>query len=278
MELIIKNQDQAQPIEWNYDEVKAYVVESVAKYEGMIVQDDEIPFAKEKRAELNKLAKALDDARKAQKKQAMQQFTIFEGEIKEVTAIITNASKAIDVQVKDYEERCKAAKLEEIQAYFSQQALPAEWLTFDHISNAQWLNASFSMSKIKTEIGDELERIANDLDVIRALPEYAFEAEEYYSKFADQNTALAATMREVQRLADQAKRKAAVEAEIEAAKKAEQERQQQAEEIPQQTCTDAQDVPSAGSWIRFEAFLTTQQAIELKKYFDSREINFRAIR
>lgn len=277
MELIIKNQDQAQPIEWNYDEVKTYVVESVAKYEGMIVQDDEIPFAKEKRAELNKLAKALDDARKLQKKQVMQQFTVFEGEIKEVTAIITNASKAIDVQVKDYEERCKAAKADEIKQYFGGIEKPADWVSIDHISQSQWLNASFSMSKVKLAINDALERINNDLSVIRALPEYAFEAEEYYSKYADQNTALAATLREVQRLVEQAARKVAVEAEIKSAKKAEQERNQQPEEI-MQAGTHRHEMQTAGAWVRFKAFLTENDATALKQFFESRNIEYRALR
>lgn len=220
MDLLITAEQQS--ISWNYDEVKAYVVDAVSKYEGLVIKDDQIAFAKEKRAELNKLSKALDDARKAQKKKAMQPFTVFEGEIKEVTAIIANASRAIDVQVKDYEERKRKEKLAAIEAEFAQHELPAKWLNLNRIMQPNWLNATFSMNKVKTAIIESIEKVKDDLAVIRQLPEYAFEAEEHYSKHMD----LAAAMREVKRLAEQAQRKAAVEAEIAAAREREKSRQE----------------------------------------------------
>lgn len=283
MELLIKGQEQEQQITWNYAEVKAWATEAVSQYANMIVEADQITFAKEKRADLNKLAKALDDARKAEKKKCLQPYEQFEKEIKEVVGIVNDASKQIDDQLKAFEEQRKAEKLLEIEAEFEQHELPAEWFELDHIMQAQWLNASFSMSKIKAAISEELERVTNDLAVIRALPEFAFEAEDYYSR--DLN--LAATMREVQRLHDQQQRKA------EAAKAAEEKKLQEiaeqaavhgvasAAEIVDSAKSLAEQMPPKSAerhWIRFEAFLSQSEAIALKEFFNAREIEFKATR
>lgn len=273
MELIIKGQEQSQQITWNYEDVKAWATEAVAQYANMIVEADQIAFAKEKRADLNKLAKALDDARKAEKKKCLQPYEQFEKEIKEVVAIVNDASKQIDDQLKAFEEQRKAEKQIEIEQEWEKLEKPAEWLELDHIMQSQWLNASYSMSKIRKEMAEKLENITNDLAVIRQLPEFSFEAEDYYSNALD----LAAAMREVQRLHDQQQRKAEAEAAAEAAKKAEQEIEQQevAEAIPQTAETEQ---PAQRSWVRFEAFLSQSEAIALKEFFNAREINFRAIR
>lgn len=273
MELVIKHQDQTLPIEWNYDEVKAWALDTTAKYKGMIVTTDDIGIAKEKRADLNKLSKMLDDARKTKKKEFMQPFEQFEKEIKDVVGIVNEASSAIDVQLKAFEDQRKADKLLEIKKLFdefdAEYGMPADWIELDTIMKSQWLNATFSMNKIKAEIEETLAKIENDLQVIRALPEYAFEAEDKYSTALD----LAAAMREAQRLHDMAQRKAEIAAQQEQRKAEAAARQ--LEQVAATADTTAFEKPAQGKWIAFEAFLTAGQAIALKEFFEAREIEFR---
>lgn len=274
MELIIKKQDQALPIEWNYDDVKAWALEATAKYKGMIVTADDIALAKEKRADLNKLAKMLDDARKTKKKEFMQPFEQFEKEIKDVVGVVNDASGAIDVQLKAFEDKRKADKLQEIEALFAEYEKPAAWIKFDAIMRSQWLNTTFSMNKIKTEIEDTLAKIESDLKVVKGLPEYAFEAEDKYSMSLD----LATAMREAQRLQEMAKRKAAIEAQHEqrmAETKVRELEMQAARATAAADTMPAPEMPAQGKWIAFEAFLTTEQAIELKEFFNARNVEFR---
>lgn len=269
MELIIKQQDQVMPIEWNYEDVKAWALEATAKYKVMIVTADDIGLAKEKRADLNKLSKMLDDARKTKKKEFMQPFEQFEKQIKDVVGVVKEASDAIDVQLKAFEEQRKADKLLEIEALFDEYEMPADWIEFDAIMKAQWLNATFSMNKIKTEIEDALTKIESDLQVIRALPEYAFEAEDKYSATLD----LATAMREAQRLQEIAKRKAEIAAQQEQRKTEAAARQ--LEQVVATNDTTVFEQPAQGKWIAFEAFLTTEQAFALKEFFEARNIEFR---
>lgn len=268
MELLITGANTQNKIAWNYDEVKNWAKESVAQYENMVVTEDQIGFAKEKRAELNKLTKALDDARKAEKKKCLQPYEAFEKEIKEVITIVSDATKTIDEQLKAFEAQRKLDKIIEIESVWAELEKPSDWISLEKIMPSQWLNATYAMSKIKKELAERLEQIASDIEVIRQLEEYAFEAEDAYKVNLD----LSGAMREVQRLKDQAQRKAQAEAAKQEAIQAQKEQPQ-----PKQEASSNTDIAVERSWIGFKALLSKDEAIALKEFFNAREIEFKAI-
>ena len=91
-------------IQWNKEELEAAVRAKIANYENVVYTDENIKEAKNDRAELNKLLKAIEDRRKQVKKIINEPYAVFEAELKEITALINKPVGLIDQQVKAYEE------------------------------------------------------------------------------------------------------------------------------------------------------------------------------
>ena len=284
MELKMQEVQFPKVIEFNFEELKKEIMEKAELYKNMVYTDDAIKEAKADKATLNKFIKVLEDKRKDVKKECLQPYEEFEKQIKELVAIVDEPVKLIDQQVKEFEDKKKADKLEKIKEFWESTTHP-DWITCKAIFDQKWLNATTSMKKIHEAITERLEQVALDLNTLESLPEFAFEAVETYKATLDVNKAIA----EGQRLADIQKRKQ----EAEAAKAAEEERKaaeaekQQAaqpdpqpeakeENIPAQPAAEPQ-TEAAASWIRFEACMTVEQAMKLKQFFEVEGISFRAI-
>ena len=260
-------------ISFNYEELKAGLLEKASKYEAMVYGEDEIKTAKADKAALNKLKKALNDERIRQERAYMQPFDEFKAQVKEIIEIIDKPIAVIDSQIKDYEEQKKEEKLEKIKEFWETTDHP-EWLMCNSIFDQKWLNASISMKKVKEEICDRLTTIQIELATIEKLPEFSFEALEVYKQTLDMNKAIS----EGQRLADIQKRKA--EAEVEKAKATEEQPKVQKAEVVEQTPPEPEPEYHChpdGQWLRFEACLNVDQAMKLKEFFETNNISFRAI-
>lgn len=274
-------------IQFNYDELKQELTEKVSMYETMIYTDDQIKQAKADKASLNKLKKALNDERIRREKEYLQPFNEFKAKINEIISIIDKPVTVIDKQVKEYEEKCKEDKRQTIEEYWQTRKSSApEWFELNKIFDDRWLNASTSMKSIKDNIDGWINRVNSELKTLEALPQFGFESTEEYKRTLDINKAIA----EGQRLADIQKRKEEQErlkAEQEAKIQAEEEAKRQAEETAKQTeeaiINNAPDlyaqkpVKEDAQWISFEAYLTVPQALELKEFFNNRNIDFKAI-
>ena len=114
MELRIEELSFPQAIEFNFEELKAEITAKSALYANMVYTDETIKEAKADKAALNKFIKALEDKRKEVKKECLQPYEAFEKQMKELVAIINEPVRLIDGQVKTYEEKVKAEKLEKI--------------------------------------------------------------------------------------------------------------------------------------------------------------------
>lgn len=274
-------------IEWNHEEIKQEVATKVEYYKNLVYTDDQIKEAKKDRATLNKFMEALESKRKEIKKQCMEPYNDFETKMKEITAIVAEPIALIDSQVKEYEEKQKVEKQAAIESKFTAAGFHT-FVTLEQIFNPKWLNASFSMKKIEEELNEKRIQIESDVQSISNLPEFSFEAMEHYKRTLD----LAGAIREGQRLADIQKRKAEQEAE-----RARREAEQAAEMAGQQAeamNTTSGSVPADNfmqppaeepqasaeqekRWISFAALLSTEDALALKEFFNSRSIEFKAV-
>lgn len=276
-------------IEWNHEEIKQEVAAKVEYYKNLVYTDDQIKEAKKDRATLNKFMEALESKRKEIKKQCMEPYNDFEARMKEITAIVAEPIALIDSQVKEYEEKQKAEKQEAIKSRFTAAGFYT-FVTLEQIFNPKWLNASVSMKKIEEELNEKRIQIEKDVQSISNLPEFSFEAMEHYKNTLD----LAGAIREGQRLADIQKRKAEQEAERarqEAEKAAEMAAQQEqaetmnkasgsvpAENFMQPPAEEPQaPAEQEKRWISFAALLSTEDALALKEFFNSRSIKFKAV-
>lgn len=275
MELIINDVELPEKISFNYEELKRELAEKVHMYETIIYTDDQIKEAKQDKAALNKLKKALNDERIRREKEYMRPFNEFKAQINEIIAIIDKPVSVIDKQVKEYEEKKRQEKLDEIVHYWNILIDHPQWLRLDMIMSDKWLNASVSMKSVQGEIEARLEQIKSDLDTLNSLPEFSFEATEVYKTSLSLNKAV----EEGKRLADIQRRKQEQEAAKAEAKLLEAEKEKERNTGVQEAVTgDLLDEPEAvAQWISFRARLTVAQAVELKDFFNRRGIEFEAI-
>lgn len=79
-------------IQWNKEELEAAVRAKIAGYENVVCTEENIKAAKNDRAELNKLIKAIEERRKQVKNIINEPYAVFEAELKEITALIKSRS------------------------------------------------------------------------------------------------------------------------------------------------------------------------------------------
>ena len=180
------------PVVFNYEELKGELTTALAEYESRVYTEDTISLAKEDRAKLNKLKKAISDERIARKKEYMKPFETFENQAKELCDLIDTASSSIASQIDAFDEKRIAEKHDHIQKIFdeviSNYDLP--FITLEKIYNDKWDNKSVTDKAIATEITDICEKAIKDLEVIAKMPNYSFEAAESYKESLDLNKAL----------------------------------------------------------------------------------------
>ena len=273
MELRIEPITMPEVIEFNFEELKEQVTKKVVMYKNLVYTDDQVKEAKADRAALNKFVKRLSDERIRVKKQCLKPYEEFESKINELTAIVNEPIQLIDKQVKEYEEKQKTEKLESIKDVFATIGFQ-NFVTLEKIFDQKWLNAGTSMKKIEDSMSEKKFQIGNDVLTINSLPEFSFEAMEEYKRTLD----LSRAIQEGQRLADIAKRKVEHEAEL---KRQSAEREAAKAETPTEIPEVPQPVekvePVVTKWISFAALLSTEDALALKAFFTSRNIEFKAI-
>lgn len=268
MELKINAVTLPEAISFNYEELKAELIERTAKYETMVYGEEQIKEAKEDRANLNKLKKALNDERIRQEKEYMQPFNVFKAQINEIISIIDKPILMIDGQVKEFEEIKKKEKAEMIALIFECTDHP-EWLTLEQIFNQKWLNASVNQKTITEEIDNKIAEINRNIATLQILPDFSFEATEIYKTTLDINKAL----EEGKRLAEIQKKKAEAEAQMvnQGIAANEAEAKESVESVVQQFGEPQKE------WISFMALLSIEDANALSEFFKSRNIQYKAI-
>ena len=277
----------------NYDEAKAYIMDKVETYKNAYYSEDQKELAKDDRARLNKLKKAISDMRIAKKKEYLEPFNDFEEKMKELAGLTDEALEQIDEQVKVFDEKRKAEKQKAIEELFDSIGFQ-NFVTLEKIQDPKWLNASASMKSIEEQMRSRMYEIGNGVLTLSQLPEFGFEATEVFKETLDINKAIS----EAKRMSEIAKAKAEAEARRKAeeeARKAAAEARRQAEEerTTQEKAAEEQRAAMAKAMtppveesqpepqkmvVKFEVELTTDDAAALREFFQSRNITFRAIK
>ena len=267
-------------IQWNQEEVKAWVAARVQDYKNIAYTEDQVKDMKKDRADLNKLRTAFESERKRLKKVCMEPYNLFEQQVKEAVALIDEPIQLIDSQLYELEERRKQQKKKDIEALFYTIGFQT-FVTLDNIFDQKWLNASVSLGKIEEQMKSIMYKIGTDVATIGNLPEFSFEAMEVYKKTLDLNKAIL----EGQRLAEIQKRKQQYEEEQKriAEEKARQEEQEQSvlaevveETAPVEEKVDASPEPVRPDLVRmdFRVWCTKEQLMDLREYLIAHQIKF----
>ena len=274
----------------NFDELKLALQGELAKYKGLVYTEDNITEAKKDRARLNAFAERLDKARIAQKKAALlNQYEIFEKQCNELKSLVLAPKDEIDAQIKVFEEKARAEKLEKVRELYLQHFDGIKGIaTFDLILNEKWINATFSLKRVNEELQIRAEQVRNDLAAIAN----ACRTEEIkkmallsYSKDLILSNALMTAERETKRLAEL---EAAMEekARKEAEEKAKAEGANQLElALAQQPEADRQppaDIPPVATAeprrrIDFSVWATPEEAKMIRQFLIDARIKYSAV-
>lgn len=288
MEFKVGNYEIPSEPSFNFGELKADITEKTQFYSTIAYDDTQIKEAKADKANLNKLKKALNDERIRIQKEYMQPFDEFKSKVDELIKIIDEPVAIIDKQIKEFNTKKEEEKTEKIKALFG-DITTHEFLKLSMIWNPRWLNSSFTLKKIEEEITEINNRITADLETLAKLDAFSFEAIESYKRTLDLGGAIA----EGQRLADIQKRKEEAEAERKAKEeqaKAEFERrakEEQEKAAVQEEIIPKEELPFYDAtppeeevkreWVNFSAFLSVEEAQDLKWFFETKNIDFKAI-
>lgn len=267
MELQVSEIKALQPITFNYEELKAQLVEKINTYKNMVYSEENIALAKKDRATLNKLSKAFADERKRIKNQLLEPFNDFESKCKELEAIVDEASKNIDVQVKAFEEKEEGAKLQEIVAYFvTVVGEYSELLDFDIIFNDRWLNKTYGIEKVKQDINHIIAKAKADISCIDGQiedTEIRKQVKAFYFKNINDPTVLSLSLLEGTRIKETSQKITDLE-------------NKKAETIPVKTETENEQKYIA--ILNFKAYIKTEEQLNnLKKCLVENNIKFERI-
>lgn len=107
-------------IEYNKQEIEAGLLVLEEKYNGLVFREEDLKEAKEERAKLNKLVKAIDSYRKQVVGEAMEPVKEFETFMKEASKRGSTLSEGIGDQIKEFEKVQKAERLESAKKYIAE--------------------------------------------------------------------------------------------------------------------------------------------------------------
>lgn len=167
MELQVSEIQALEPIKFNYEDLKASLTASLEKYKNLVYTEENIKEAKADRALLNKVSTAINDEKKRIKNKLLEPYMDFEEKCKELMAMVSEVSEGIDSQVKAFEQKTKNEKLQEIMNYWIENVAEFnDLIDFDLIFEERWLNSSYSMKKVQTDINHIFEKTKMDLSTL----------------------------------------------------------------------------------------------------------------
>lgn len=284
-----------QSLEFNFEEVKAWLAENLAAYKSMVVTEDAIGASKADKAKIAKISKAISEQRIAIKKRYLEPYNVFEAQMKELSGMCDEAAKNIDVQVKAFEEKRKVEKRETLRGYFDSVNTQA-WLSFERIENPRWMNVTYDMETAKADIQAAVTAIGeNVMTITESGGEFENEMLLEYQKTLDLGAAMRRgselkrmkqeqeARRAAQEAAERAKREAQEKAERERAeriaqKKAETEAAERAEKLLNAEMTPeplrVEEPQEAEQVLDFRCFVTKSQMIALRDWLNANGIRF----
>lgn len=150
----------------NEEQLKKLVDQATSYYGSLQFSDENIPEAKEARADLNKVFKILDDQRKTVKAQYNEPLKAFESKIKEYANQIKSVSDVINKSISDFEESEKQKRAIVLDSIIAEMAPNYELEPSDIEIKSSWLNATSYTKKGDNLVKKVLEEVAASMTLI----------------------------------------------------------------------------------------------------------------
>lgn len=161
-----------------YEKLEARVGAFNIQYTQYDVTTENLKSAKETRAQLNKLKKALNDKKIAIVKDMDQPVDQFKSQIKKLTDQIDEASTHISNQINEYEDNAKKQREVRIRGEIDKWCQAAGVDPSQIIFNSKWLNKTASFTATENEVAQQInalqqqqQQLAENIKVVTAKAE-----------------------------------------------------------------------------------------------------------
>lgn len=177
-------------IELNFDEIEKALDAKLAEYKGAVFTEESKSIAKSEVANLRKLKKDFEDARKGVKKEWMKPYEDFEAKMKNLTEKIDEPICLIDSQLKDFERKRREERREKIKEIYQEIIGDMEeYCDLGRIYDTKWENATTTMRSIRESIATAVESARIAVSTISGMQSDAVEkALEIYKDSQDMET------------------------------------------------------------------------------------------
>ena len=162
MENLVIINKQVANIEWNKEQALQEAQDIMAKYEGIVFTEEDLPQAKKEVAALRKVSKEINAQALAIDKELTNPVKQFRSEVKEVKAIVDSGIDYINEQVKAFEDAIKLDRKNEIISFEEWEAIK-EYHAFDE----SWLLKKWNDKLLKMEFTDILYNINKEIEAIK---------------------------------------------------------------------------------------------------------------
>lgn len=204
----------------NFDALEARVGEVLDRYEGWepdASNPGDVDLCARERKFLNGLARQIDERRKAVKAEYTAPLAEFEARANRVRDRIRETAAKIQQVERTADDRRKAAKRAELEAFYGEYApLLVPLVPYERIADPKWLNRQPHVERCKEELAAKVDSVARELDTLRSLGLENQEAAElrfFETLDLGQATAWAAKLAADRRKLDEMKREQAAMAE-----------------------------------------------------------------
>lgn len=148
-----------QQFDWNFADLKAYIDQATQKYVGLVVTEENLKSMEDTQKEVAGLRTKIDAFRKKVKKQLNEPYEKFEGQIKELLAIVEAVEKPLQKQILAYEDERRQTKEAELREFGHKTALNLglrqEFNTL--VIDTKWTNRTAKESEVRKQIVTAIE-------------------------------------------------------------------------------------------------------------------------
>lgn len=160
-------------IEWNFEELKEELAAQMQMYTHIVYTDENIKNAKADVASLRKLSKAVNARKIEIKNKCLEPYAVIESQAKELMALIDKPIAMIDSKVKEYQERQRQIRKDQIIGCMKEMFAPlpeevATKLRFK-VYDTRWENATTSQKTFKEAIAIAYEKTKNELGLLKEI-------------------------------------------------------------------------------------------------------------
>lgn len=154
----------------DYEKILKTVESDNEKYKGYIVTKETLDNDIEKRAELRKQAKAINDRRLEIDKELSKPIKDFKGKCDVLKNMYEESADLLDKQIKVFEEKERKIKKDLCHSFYKEiMENLQDIVSFEKVFETRWLNKGTKETEIKEKLNDIKLKVEDGLDAIKKL-------------------------------------------------------------------------------------------------------------